>query len=296
MQRYTYHVGFCSGNQVEIIDLSKISDYERLAKVYGTGIRAIDMFTSMMDSESQMLNELDKKGLIKGAGSLNLFLRDHSKNKVREVYGGLLYKKSWQFLNRETIINFFKANIKKPEFIEEAIEFFDIYFGIKKTSDLNEPADTDEMANTDSESQEESKNIHPLNIYLTTLSQYKEMLTFPYQTANQRIVNKHIEKLRTDSLDALIIMADHISHKKSDQAKGLGEVNYRGLRDVAMFCYHIQKHLQSQKVKLKKSPIKEGIDTGLSELEEYNRDNDEFLTPEEYEMMHAEGEKVVNAR
>lgn len=271
MQRYTYHVGFKRGGEIEVLKLEELADYHRLSSLYGNNIRAIDLFTSMFSNETELSNYLDKKGLIKGAGHLVLLLRDHNSkaSKVREVENGFLYRGANAFLNKDDIINFFRKNISSPVFISEAIKFFGVYFGSKNMPEINADASIEEL-------EQASSKIHPLNTHLVTLDEYLRLLTFDYKTAKPSLVSKRLKDLNFASSKALMIMLDHIIHKKSKGEASPKEINYRGLRDAAIFCFNTNE-------KLKKTPSK------VTEREDYddpvdafNAAYDEFLTPAEY--------------
>jgi hypothetical protein len=298
MQRYTYHVGLKTGNQVEIINFSKIPDYQKLAKIYGDGIKALDMFTSTFDNEEQLLNALDAFGLIKGTGSLNLFLRDRSSKglSVREVRSGLLYRETWQYLSREKIIEFIKKNMSDPLFIEEAIKFFGIYFGAKNMPEVSGETSEKEL-------KQEAKKIHPLNYCLVILDKYLQLLNFPFVTTKQRVINRSKLDKKMESEKALITMVDHLVFQKSRNGDPLIERSYRDLRDVALFCGITDKILQHNKLMLSRSKTlprrvisQSSLDEMaafhnlannssqeelLSELDRYNQTYDEYLTDED---------------
>lgn len=298
MQRYTYHVGLATGHQEEIIDFGKIEDYRRLARKYGDGIKAIDMFTSTFDNQAHLLNALEAMGLIKGAGSLKLFLRDNSSKglKVREVRMGLLYKDAWPFLSRDKIMEFVKANLSDPEFIQAAIDFFGVYFGAKNMPEIT--ADTDEK-----ELEQSSKKIPKLNACLVTLEQYLRILTFPYVTTKQSVINKSKAEKKAESERALVTMIDHLAYQKARNGEPLVEKSYRGFRDIALFCYHtgevlkenkksekekkkVEKASRSQKFLDDMAALQEDLNSSsaerwLSELEAYNIEHDTCLSEED---------------
>lgn len=300
MQRYTYHVGFQTGNQVEIIDFNKIPDYKKLTRIYGNSLKGLDVFASAFDNQDQLLKALESMGLTNGAGNLKLFLRDNNSKglKVREVREGLFYKDAWQYLSREKIIEFIKTNISDPEFINAAIGFFGVYFGAKDMPEIN--ADTDEK-----QLEKASKRINPLNSQLVILENYLKMLNFTYVTTSQRVINKNKASLKLASEKAIIIMVDHLAYKKSRNGGPLIEESYRGLRDVALFCSHTkevinekkksgkgrrkeEKDFRNQKFLDDIAALEESMNSAsqegfLSELEIYNREHDTCLTAEEFE-------------
>jgi len=137
--------------------------------------------------------------------------------------------------------------------------------------DINEETNTKEL-------EQASARIHPLNMHLVTLDKYLEMLDFNYRLANPALVNQNTKRLAASSLKALIIMADHLIHKKSQENKGLGEIDYRGLRDVALFCYHTGNKLRPKKALPKEVELREYESPAIA----HNQAYDEYLTPEEY--------------
>lgn len=274
MQIYTYHMGFKHGGEVEVFDLTKLTDYYQLHHLYGDSIRALDMFTSIFRNETELLAFLEKKGLVKGAGKLIPLLRDHNSKglKVRELKSGFLYEGAHTYLNRDEIINFMKKNINNPDFISSAITFFGNYFGAKEMPEINDDASIKEL-------EQASAKIHPLNKHLVTLDRYLAMLNFDYQTTNPTIVSRRKKSMAEESLTSLLIMLDYIIYKKNSN-KGPKETNYRGLRDAAIFCYNTKRQLRPEKAPKKVVDIKP--------VDKYNGEYDEYLSEEEYATAYPE--------
>ncbi len=286
--RYTYFIGFKTVGRVEVIDLTKCPDFKGMP----TDIRSIDTFTFQFANEEQLLAELKKRGLINGAGHLELYIRDNNSKglSVREVLMGIAYRKDFAYLKRQDIFVFIKKNITNPIFLEAAIKFFTVYFGSKPMPDEKTMPYTEWQA-------EAAKRIHPLAHHIYSLKNYLFLLTYSPIDLKPSAFNKNRILLHDQALKGIEIMLSHLLYNKT--ADGQKTVSYRGLRDTAIFISHTdtlikqkRKAEMDQRRTLQEMAMQDyeaaelaAVKDSTPPYQEYNRDYDEYLTPEEYAAM-----------